>query len=133
MNSAGSSSSTSSDFLTESVYHNVRNIFTTNLLSQMAFVVDKMSLRNAAASLVTFCGKTCAYAFCFCPGVADILVRLWNPSLELMKRVLEEFWHELGFLIKMEMPEAGVMETDWAVGQVLKAICFMCSLSTITS
>jgi hypothetical protein len=88
--SAASSSSTGSDFLAESVYHNVRNIFTQNLLSQMSFVVDKMSLRNAAASLVTFCGKTCAYAFCFCPGVADVLVRLWNPPLDLMKRVLHE-------------------------------------------
>lgn len=88
--SANSSSSTGSEFLAESVYHNVRNIFTQNLLSQMSFVVDKMSLRNAAASLVTFCGKTCAYAFCFCPGVADVLVRLWNPSLDLMKRVLQE-------------------------------------------
>jgi len=28
--------------------------------------------------------------------------------------VVKEFWHELGFIIKMEMPEAGVMETDWA-------------------
>ncbi|MBA4141778.1 MAG: outer membrane protein assembly factor BamC [Nitrosospira sp.] len=28
--------------------------------------------------------------------------------------VVKEFWHELGFLIKIEMPEAGVMETDWA-------------------
>ncbi|KAF1841943.1 DUF1765-domain-containing protein [Cucurbitaria berberidis CBS 394.84] len=85
-----SSSSSSSDFLAESVYHNVRNIFTQNLLSQMSFAVDKMSLRNAAASLVTFCGKTCAYVFCFCPGIADILVRLWNPSLDMMKRVMEE-------------------------------------------
>ena len=88
--SAGSSSSSSSDFLAESVYHNVRNIFTQNLLSQMAFVVDKMSLRNAASSLVTFCGKTCAYAFCFCPGIADVLVRLWSPTVDIMKRVLEE-------------------------------------------
>lgn len=88
--SSGSNSSSSSDFLAESVFHNVRNIFTQNLLSQMTFVVDKMSLRNAAASLVTFCGKTCAYAFCFCPGIADVLVRLWNPTLEPMKRVLEE-------------------------------------------
>ncbi|KAF2687236.1 DUF1765-domain-containing protein [Lentithecium fluviatile CBS 122367] len=88
--SAASNSSSSSDFLAESVYHNVRNVFTQNLLSQMAFVIDKMSLRNAAASLVTFCGKTCAYAFCFCPGVADVLVRLWNPSLDILKRVLEE-------------------------------------------
>lgn len=88
--SAGSASSSSSDFLTESVYHNVRNIFTQNLLSQMAFVVDKMALRNAAASLVTFSGKTCAYAFCFCPGVADIMVRLWTPAHDTMKRVIEE-------------------------------------------
>lgn len=91
METAGSNSSASSDFLSESVYHNVRNIFTQNLLSQMSFVVEKMSLRNAPASLVTFCGKTCAYAFCFCPGVADLLVRLWNPSLDLLKRVLEEY------------------------------------------
>jgi outer membrane protein assembly factor BamC len=27
---------------------------------------------------------------------------------------VKEFWQELGFIIKMEMPEAGVMETDWA-------------------
>lgn len=87
---AASSLSGSSDFLSESVYHNVRNIFTQNLLSQMSFVVEKMSLRNAAASLVTFCGKTCAYVFCFCPGIADVLVRLWNPSSEMIKRVMEE-------------------------------------------
>ncbi|KAF2712295.1 DUF1765-domain-containing protein [Pleomassaria siparia CBS 279.74] len=88
--SAASYTSTNSDFLAESVYHNVRNIFTQNLLSQMAFVVDKMSLRNAASSLVTFCGKTCAYAFCFCPGVADVLVRLWSLTADVMKRVLDE-------------------------------------------
>jgi hypothetical protein len=86
----GSNSSSSSDFLAESVYHNVRNIFTQNLSAQMRFVVEKMSQRSAAASLVTFCGKTCAYAFCFCPGIADILVRLWSPSPDMMKRVLEE-------------------------------------------
>lgn len=85
-----SNASSSSEFLVESVYHNVRNIFTQNLISQMAFVVEKMSMRNAAASLVTFCGKTCAYAFCFCPGIADVLVRLWKPSLDMMTRVLQE-------------------------------------------
>ncbi|KAH4954464.1 hypothetical protein HBI18_223820 [Parastagonospora nodorum] len=86
----GSAASSSSDFLAESVYHNVRNTFTQNLSAQMRFVVEKMSQRSAAASLVTFCGKTCAYAFCFCPGIADILVRLWAPSTEMMRRVLEE-------------------------------------------
>lgn len=28
--------------------------------------------------------------------------------------VVKEFWQELGFLIKLEIPEAGIMETDWA-------------------
>lgn len=84
------SSSASSDFLSESVHHNVRNIFIQNLTSQMAFVVDKMSLRQASASLVTFCGKACAYAFMFVPGMADVLVRLWDLSMDTMRRVLAE-------------------------------------------
>jgi outer membrane protein assembly factor BamC len=28
--------------------------------------------------------------------------------------LIKEFWQESGFLIKLESPEAGVMETDWA-------------------
>ncbi len=28
--------------------------------------------------------------------------------------VVKEFWQDMGFLIKTEVPEAGVMETDWA-------------------
>src|SRR5262249_19508011 len=28
--------------------------------------------------------------------------------------MVKEFWQESGFLIKLEAPEAGVMETDWA-------------------
>ncbi len=28
--------------------------------------------------------------------------------------VVKEFWQETGFLVKLELPEAGVMETDWA-------------------
>jgi outer membrane protein assembly factor BamC len=28
--------------------------------------------------------------------------------------LIKDFWQQNGFLIKMEMPEAGVMETDWA-------------------
>ncbi|KAM3421496.1 hypothetical protein BST61_g1888 [Cercospora zeina] len=82
--------SSSSDFLADSVRHNVRNIFIANLTSQMAFVVDKMSLRNASASLVTFCGKACAYAFVFVPGMADILVRLWELPIDDVRRVLQE-------------------------------------------
>ncbi|KAI9873329.1 MAG: hypothetical protein M1830_000539, partial [Pleopsidium flavum] len=83
--------STASEFLTESIHHNVRNMFVQNLLAQMAFVVDRMSLRNAAASLVAFCGKAAAYAFFFCPGVADILVRLWATPFDKLRHVLEEY------------------------------------------
>lgn len=82
--------STSSDFLAESIYHNVRNIFNHNLLSQMSFVVERMSMRHAPASLVAFCGKACAYAFYFCPGVADMLVRLWNTPSESFRRLLSD-------------------------------------------
>ena len=28
--------------------------------------------------------------------------------------IVKEFWQESGFLVKLEVPEAGVMETDWA-------------------
>ncbi|KAK4619332.1 UPF0592 membrane protein [Fulvia fulva] len=82
--------SAASDFLADSVHHNVRNIFVQNLSSQMAFVVDKMSMRNASASLVAFCGKACAYAFMFVPGMADVLVRLWEPPMDTLRRVLSE-------------------------------------------
>ncbi|KKK19585.1 hypothetical protein P175DRAFT_0508630 [Aspergillus ochraceoroseus IBT 24754] len=87
-----SEASSGSDFLLESIHHNIRNIFTQNLLSQMAFVVERMSMRHAPASLVSFCGKACAYAFFFCPGVADILVRLWNTPPNIVRRVYAE-WH----------------------------------------
>ena len=37
------------------------------------------------------------------PGAPD---KLWSG--------IKEFWQELGFIINVELPEAGVMETDWA-------------------
>ncbi|CAL5872541.1 uncharacterized protein PFLUO_LOCUS6805 [Penicillium psychrofluorescens] len=84
------SGSSGSDFLVESIHHNTRNIFIQNLLSQMSFVVERMSMRHAPASLVAFCGKACAYAFFFCPGVADILVRLWSTPPTTFRRVLAQ-------------------------------------------
>ncbi|KAI0872725.1 hypothetical protein GGS24DRAFT_426227 [Hypoxylon argillaceum] len=89
--STGSFHSTDSDFLAESTGHNVRNMFITNLVSQMALVVDKMSLRHAPNSLVNFAGKACAYAFFFAPGVADILVRLWSLAPSALRRISDEF------------------------------------------
>ncbi|OQE10840.1 hypothetical protein PENVUL_c003G07694 [Penicillium vulpinum] len=84
------SGSSGSDFLVESIHHNIRNIFIQNLLSQMAFVVERMSMRHAPASLVAFCGKVCAYAFFFCPGVPEILVRLWCTPPNTFRRILSE-------------------------------------------
>lgn len=88
--SLGSTMTMSSDFLADSVYHNVKNTFTQNLLAQMAYVVDKMSTRSVPASVVTFCGKATAYAFFYCEGVADILVRLWAIPPDTMRRILAE-------------------------------------------
>ena len=89
--SSNTLNSAASQFLTESVYHNIRNLFVQNLLSQMSFIVDKMSLRHAPASLVTFCGKATAYAFFFVPGIAEILVRIWKLQAETLRRTADEF------------------------------------------
>lgn len=82
--------SVSSDLLAESVFNNIRDMYAQNLLSQMAYVVEKMSSRTVPASLVSFCGKATAYAFFFCDGIAEILVRLWAPSRETMQRILSQ-------------------------------------------
>ncbi len=37
-----------------------------------------------------------------------------NATPEQVWPVIKEFWQEMGFLIKVEVPESGVMETDWA-------------------
>jgi outer membrane protein assembly factor BamC len=33
---------------------------------------------------------------------------------EQMWPLVKDFWQEIGFIVNVEMPEAGVMETDWA-------------------
>lgn len=87
--SSDSSSSDQSALLAESAEHNIRTMFVSSLVRQMAFVVEKMSLRHVPPSLIEFAGKTCAYAFFFAPGVADILVRLWGLTPDLIRRVSE--------------------------------------------
>jgi hypothetical protein len=91
---ASSSSSLSSGqaaFLAESAEHNVKTTFIANLMRQITFIVDKMSLRHVPANLVNFAAKTCAYAFFFAPGVADILVRLWGLTPQVIRRAADEF------------------------------------------
>ena len=88
----------------ESVHHNVRATFSQNLLSQMAFVVERLSMRTAPASLVAFCGKACAYAFFFCPGVADILVRLWKIPPSSLRRIFSELDNSRTFNFREAAP-----------------------------
>ena len=88
--SSGSLNASASQFMAESVHHNARTLFIQNLLSQMSFVVDKMSMRHAPASLVSFCGKATAYAFFFVPGVAEALVRIWKLPVDAIRRVADE-------------------------------------------
>ncbi|KAK9771355.1 putative DUF1765-domain-containing protein [Seiridium cardinale] len=86
-----SESPTDSDFIAESAEHNVRTMFSANLVRQMAIVVDKMSQRHMPLSLVNFAGKACAFAFFFVPGIADVLVRIWGLTSDLIRRVADEF------------------------------------------
>ncbi|KUI60037.1 hypothetical protein VP1G_07269 [Cytospora mali] len=79
------------DFVAESAEHNVRTMFVNNLLTQMGIVVEKMSSRHAPVSMVTFCGKACAYAFFFVPAISEVLVRLWGLTPDLLRRVADEF------------------------------------------
>jgi outer membrane protein assembly factor BamC len=37
-----------------------------------------------------------------------------NKSPDVVWDVVKEFWMEHGFIIKLDQPEVGVMETDWA-------------------
>lgn len=45
-------------------------------------------------------------------GTQRWLVAAGSP--EQLWPTLKEFWQELGFIVNIETPEAGVMETDWA-------------------
>ncbi|GAB1310968.1 Gpi inositol-deacylase [Madurella fahalii] len=88
---ASSVDSEADELLAESAEHNIRTMFVTNLTTQMALVVEKLSMRHSPLSLVNWCGKACAYAFFFAPGIADVLVRLWGLNADLLRRVADEF------------------------------------------
>lgn len=45
-------------------------------------------------------------------GTQRWLVMQGQP--EKLWPVVKDFWQEIGFIVNIEMPEAGVMETDWA-------------------
>jgi hypothetical protein len=98
----GSTTSLTSSMTSGPVMENVSVLFVHHLYEQMAVVVDKMGQRTAPASLVSFCGQACAYAYFFCPGMADILVRLWGVHPTRLKRVLKAFGHNSPFRFPSE-------------------------------
>jgi hypothetical protein len=91
-----STTSTESEQLIETIHQNIRSIFVKNLLAQLGYVIDKLCMRSAPASLVNFSGKTCAYGFVFCPGVAEMLVRLWRIAPGTIRRIFVEAGIERG-------------------------------------
>jgi len=95
-NSSKSVDSDESDFLLRTIHRNIRNIFLQNIIQQLTYVVEKLSMRAAPASLVVFGGKTCAYAFFFCPGVADLLARLWHIPPGTLRRIFTEYGPDCG-------------------------------------
>lgn len=76
--------------LVEAAERNVRATFVSSLVKQVIFAVEKISLRYAPLPLVTFTGKTCAYAFFFIPGFAEVLARQWEVSQHQLKRTADE-------------------------------------------
>jgi outer membrane protein assembly factor BamC len=42
-----------------------------------------------------------------------------NAPPEKLWPLVKEFWQESGFLLRQEMPEAGIMETEWAENRAL--------------
>jgi len=67
----------------------MRSFFTGSLADTLAFVVEKMSIRQSA-SMISFAGKVLAFAFFFCNTVGEILVGLWNIQPATIRRVLSE-------------------------------------------
>lgn len=89
--SEGSTNSANSEFLVESIHHNVRTTYAHNLLVQLTYCFDRLSLRNASSSLINFSAKTFAYAFFYCPHVGEMLARLWKLPPDMLRRVFSIF------------------------------------------
>lgn len=90
--SSSSLASTSSAYsVQKSVQHNIKVLFTRTLYDTLGFTVEKMGLRTSPPSMVAFGGKVLAYAFYFCPGVAQMLISLWELQPATVRRVLPEF------------------------------------------
>lgn len=74
----------------------IRSNFAQMIYKQLSYVTDKMSQRRLPtnANLVSFCGKSCAYAFVYCPAAAELLISLWDIPTGTVKRLFRSFGME---------------------------------------
>jgi hypothetical protein len=88
------SSATNSEeaYVDVSAQQSIQLLFSECLRLQIGVVMDQLALRKTS-NLVLFSGKTCAYAYFFCPLLAKPLVQLWRLDSDHVKRV----WEEYGF------------------------------------
>lgn len=95
--SSDSLSSTSSDYsIQKSVQHNIKMLFIRSLYDTLSYTVERLGFRTAPPSLVAFGGKVLAYAFFFCPAVADMLITLWGVKPAILRRIPSQFGVERG-------------------------------------
>lgn len=67
----------------------IQKTFAQLLLRQTAMIVGRLSSKEGAGILTPAGGVSCAYAFFFCPGVADNLLRIWRTPSNIIRKVRE--------------------------------------------
>lgn len=76
-------------FMLKSIHHNIRTMFVQNLLRLSATLVERLSSRDGTGVITRAGGMCCAYAFFFCPGIAEHLVRLWRLPSSVIRKLAE--------------------------------------------
>lgn len=75
--------------LLQAVYDNIREMFLHNLLRLLSILIHRLSASDGSGIVTRAAGVCCAYAFFFCPGVAENLVRLWKLPSNVIRKVRE--------------------------------------------
>lgn len=84
-------------FQLHQIYRNLRDMFDTSLLRLCAIMVQRLSSNEGTGAITRAGGLCIAYAFFFCPNVAENLVRLWRIPSNVIRKVRES--------VKVETPE----------------------------
>lgn len=76
-------------FMLKSIYHNIRTMFEQNLLRLLATLIERLSSRDGTSAVTRAGGICCAYAFFFCPDIAEHLIRLWRLPSSVIRKLGE--------------------------------------------